>query len=173
MANLISSNALNYQGFLIETFQRFLLDEKTSEKTRVNYVGDLRQFINWLSNSIRSQKNTLEDHLEFLKRVTPELLENYKRALLLEYVPVATVNRRLSSLRMFFRCVMNEGWLFDNPMEFIANIPKDVPLGSDSLPNYINQYLESEFSTDSETQTAERINLTEFIDWLKSTNTTT
>lgn len=172
MAHLISSNALNYQGFLIDTFQRFLLDEKTSEKTRVNYIGDVRQFINWLSNSIQSPQNTPDSHLEFLHRITPELLENYKRSLLLEHVPVATINRRLSSLRMFFRCAINQDWLPNSPMEFVANIPKDVPLASDSMPNYIAQYLESEFSADSETQTAERTNLTEFLDWLKNTHTT-
>lgn len=173
MANLISSNALNYQDFLIQTFQRFLLDEKTSEKTRVNYMGDVRQFINWLSNSIQTKQNSPSTHLELLKLITPELLENYKRSLLLEHIPVATINRRLSSLRMFFRCVINEGWFSDNPMEFIANIPKNVPLSPDSLPNYVTQYLESEFTLDSDTQTAERNNLTEFLDWLKNTTTTT
>ena len=172
MANLISSNVTDYQDFLVRTFQHFLIAQKASEKTRVNYTGDLKQFINWLINSAQPMQKPLSSHLDLLKLVSNDLIENYKRSMLLDHVPIATLNRRLSALRMFFRCVMSQGWLNENPMEFIANIPKDQALDFNDLLTRIDHYVQSEYIHHSQNQKTERATLVEFINWLKETTVT-
>ena len=172
MANLISSNATDYQDFLAGTFQRFLIAQKASEKTRVNYIGDLKQFLNWLMNSAHTIHKPLSSHLDLLKLASNDLVENYKRSMLLDHVPVATLNRRLSALRMFFRCVMSQGWLNENPMEFIANIPKEQTLDFNDLLTRIDHYVQSEYIHHSQNQKTERATLVEFINWLKETTVT-
>lgn len=168
MVYIISSNVSNYQDILLQTFQRFLLDEKVSEKTRVNYLADVRHFLTWLIGSFLPKKNPILSHTDLLKLVSKDLMENYKRTMTLEHTPVSTVNRRLSSLRMFFRCVMNHAWLSDNPMEYIANIPKADTGNVAQINSIIHRFISEDLKEESEKQINYRTYLQEFFDWLET-----
>ena len=120
-ANL--SNALDYQAILESSFIEFLTADGASEKTRNNYRSDLRHFIGWTMLTIVSRGYSApQTHLEFIKLMTPDLLQNYKLYLLENKIPAATINRRLSTLRIFVRMVMERGWMRNNPILTLVNI---------------------------------------------------
>lgn len=122
---IISSNVLNYQGILESPFLDFLKKEGASEKTRNNYRTDLRHFIHWVSITIQTTSTTLpQNHIHFIRNLTPEILTHYRQSLLGHGTPSATINRRLSTLRSFFRFCIAHGWLDRNPIETVRNIKK-------------------------------------------------
>jgi len=119
----MSSNALDYQSFLEQHFVAFLTEQGASEKTRNNYRSDLRHFLAWTTLTIASRRfQRPSSHQELLGSISPDLLQNYKFYLIKNNVPTATINRRLSTIRMFFRCCLSYGWTANNPTVTITNI---------------------------------------------------
>jgi site-specific recombinase XerD len=119
----MSSNVLNYQAILEHTFIDFLLKEGASLSTRNNYRTDVRHFLSWVKITIQKINSQVPDQLDpFFRHTTPELLENYKRSLLTNDIPVATINRRLCAIRMFFRCCHQQGFIDRNPAVTLQNV---------------------------------------------------
>lgn len=120
------SNLLNYQTILEEAFCKFLLNQGASKKTQRNYRTDLHHFLNWVVLTIPTTTNhLLASTAGLLAVITPELLENYKRLLVENHVPLSTVNRRLSSVRAFCRACQAYGWLNHNPAASLQNLTKE------------------------------------------------
>ncbi len=118
-----SSNVLDYQAILEHAFIDFLTADGASEKTRNNYRSDLRHFIGWTMLTIVSRGYpTPQTHIDFVQLITADLLANYKLYLLENRIPTATINRRLSTLRIFIRAAMDFGWLNQNPTLTIGNV---------------------------------------------------
>lgn len=112
----MSANSPDYQAFMERIFLGYLLEQGASEKTRRNYRTDVRHFFGWMEAS----------RVHSLVAVNHETLEAYKRSHTDAHVPISTLNRRLSALRMFFRCAMKEGWITENPMDAVPNITDKV-----------------------------------------------
>jgi len=124
---IISSNALDYQAFLEKHFVVFLTEQGASEKTRNNYRSDLRHFLAWITLTIASRRLPMpSSHQELLGSISPDLLQNYKFYLVKNNVSAATINRRLSTIRMFFRCCLSYGWTANNPTVTMSNIVNTI-----------------------------------------------
>lgn len=104
------------QAALILEFKKFLQSEGSSEKTQKNYVADLEDFFTVLHSS------KLITTLDQLSEAT---IQEYIRTILDQGKSIATVNRRLSTLRIFFKCVQAKKLTIHNPMQHIANLQNE------------------------------------------------
>lgn len=82
-----------------------------------NYLSDVRYFIGWYTK--HTQFDTFQTSLESL---APEHLEAYKAYLLHNNLPVKTINRRLSTVRMLARFLIDQNILTSNPAQHIVNM---------------------------------------------------
>jgi len=111
------------------SFEKFLLAENVSPITLKNYLSDLRHFLGWAILKLKAQnKKNLEtlDFLEFLNQIDNSFVEEYKKYLVINYIPSKTINRRLSTLRKFFSFCISQGWLKENPAKKISNIKYQI-----------------------------------------------
>ena len=99
------------QSFFEQAFLDFLIKQNVSRITRNNYISDLRYFFRWLSPLPPSTMST-------------DILEQYKQSQIYQYIPIASINRRLSTLRKFFTCAASNGWTTTNPTTMLSNIAK-------------------------------------------------
>lgn len=99
---------------LQKSIEAFLLDQR-SEHTRRAYGKDLKRFVKFLlvRNSARREQQP-QSMPELLNR---NLIIAYKDALLSEHLEHTTIDRHLSTLRSFFRWLVEDGILEKNPSE--------------------------------------------------------
>lgn len=168
MDDLILSNVFDYQAFLENIFNNFLIEQHVSAITRKNYRSDLRNFFNWIIETIQSTDKNLPQNLEqLIARVSTEQLEDYKRELLLNQTPQATINRRLSSLRMLFRYAQIKNWITDSPMLSIRNIAITSPVEK-SKHKLMANFKDSLTAEGASEITVKNYlsDVSEFLDWL-------
>lgn len=123
MLNITLSNVPYYQAILEETFLSYLAKQGASERTRKNYRCDMLHFIRWTIMTIQNyQLPPPSSHQELLGYITPEFLSDYRQCLRKNGIPTATINRRLSTIRTFFRCCLSHGWIQKNPAESLSNV---------------------------------------------------
>lgn len=128
LLKIIASNLASYQAIFENALIDFLKQEGTSEKTLKNYRSDLRHFLSWSVLTIQSNTGHLpQSHLEFTTLITPHLLESYKHFLAENKIPIATINRRLSTMRIFCRACIARGWLSYNPATKLQNLTPVKP----------------------------------------------
>jgi len=112
------------------SFKKFLVAENVSPITLKNYLSDLRHFLGWTIIKLKAKnKNFLLeniDYLDFLKKIDESIVEEYKNYLLVNAIPVKTINRRLSTIRKFFSFCINQGWLNKNPAKKVKNEVKSL-----------------------------------------------
>jgi len=176
MDSLMLSNLRDYQAILENGFEQFLLAQEASDKTRKNYRSDIRQFLNWLISTIQSRNIEAPKTKEaLLKLVNSDFLENYKSSQTLEHTPASTINRRLSAIRMFFRCALRNGWTYDDPAVQISNIsrPTENSPYSDVMREALGAYRRyKEQSHASDQIDQEFIDIQEFFEWFNQPNQT-
>lgn len=129
MQDLFKSNILNYQGEMIEwiigIFEKFLVSKKISANTRKNYRSDIRNFITWIVETRKilfSPDNFNTQTRGFCQMIDLQTVENFKQTELEKRIPPSTINRRLSSLRIFLDCAQNNNWVNSNINASIKNI---------------------------------------------------
>lgn len=81
-----------------------------------NYLSDLRYFIGWYTKNAQH-----ESFLISLENLSSEHIEAYKAYLLSNHLPTKTVNRRLSTVRMFGKYLISQNILKSNPAQHIVN----------------------------------------------------
>ncbi len=81
-----------------------------------NYLSDLRYFIGWYTKHAQH-----ESFLTSLENLNSEHIEAYKAYLLNNNLPTKTVNRRLSTVRMFGKYLISQNILSANPAQHIVN----------------------------------------------------
>ena len=142
MPSIILSNVFDYQALLDNEFSTYLIKQNASVITRKNYVMDIKNFFTWLNTGLTNGSITLLENAEKpLTRITSEIIELFKRSLSTSKTPIATINRRLSALRMFFQFALIEHKITENPMTLVRNIPRtDDPNESNSLDAALDAY---------------------------------
>ncbi|WP_251623467.1 tyrosine-type recombinase/integrase [Odoribacter lunatus] len=111
----------------VEPFFNYLKDEKRySSFTLTAYKKDLEQFLAYCAtiNDIRG----FED-------ITPKIVREWVMIKMSEGGTVATVRRKLSTLRTFFRFLMREGKVKEDPTEIVV-----TPKMGHRLPVFVPDY---------------------------------
>ena len=107
---------------LKEAFLDYLrLERNYSERTIVSYGTDLREFEGYLEKT--------EAELDFTK-VHADVVRNWISELMDEGRTATSVNRKLSSLRSFYRFLLRRKEITVNPMLKIVGLKKKKPLPS-------------------------------------------
>ena len=107
---------------LIEAFLDYLrLERNYSERTIVSYGTDLREFEEYLEET--------EAELDFAK-VHADHVRNWISGLMDKGRTATSVNRKLSSLRSFYRFLLKKELVVVNPMLKIVGPKKEKPLPS-------------------------------------------
>ena len=93
----------------IKDFIIFLSSEKRfSTHTTIAYKNDLLQFFNFLKNNYPSNND--------IQEISFKIIRNYVAFLLESNIKVSSVNRKISTLRSYFKFLVREDYLTINPM---------------------------------------------------------
>ena len=119
---------------LKEAFLNYLrLERNYSERTIVSYGTDLREFEGYLEKT--------EAELDFTK-VHADVVRNWISELMDEGRTATSVNRKLSSLRSFYRFLLRRKEITVNPMLKIVGLKKKKPLPSFVREKDMNRLLD-------------------------------
>ena len=110
---------------MLDNFIDFLSAQKRfSEHTAVAYRKDLEQFLKFAE--ITSENELKEVNARLVRGWMVDLMEN-------DYVP-QSVNRKLSTLRTYFKWLNKRGVIAENPMKLVRG-----PKNNKRLPSFIQQ----------------------------------
>lgn len=104
-------------GNIIQDFQIYLeVERNVSAHTRIAYIADIQEFTRFLHNNnfIKSQNEIIN--------VETENIREYLSYLYRQKVKKVTVNRKVSSLRAFYKYVLRTGKIKNNPAEMIQTL---------------------------------------------------
>lgn len=150
------------QDTVTSMFSNYLTQEGASEKTKKNYLADLLDFLSWFG----------KDPL-FLHTVTDKTIQEYIHALEAQKKTISTINRRLSTLRVFFRACIQSNYIGVNPTDGIHNLENNIATGGehkevlDSWHVYLSQKGLSRYSIQDHVNV-----ITEFLEWIKVSKNT-
>jgi integrase/recombinase XerC len=104
-------------GNIIKDFQIYLeVERNVSAHTMTAYISDVQEFARFLSDNNFLKK---EDEISNAK---PETIREYLSYLYRQKVKKVTVNRKVSSLRAFYKYVLRTGRISNNPAEMIQTL---------------------------------------------------
>lgn len=104
-------------GNIIQDFQIYLeVERNVSAHTRIAYIADIQDFARFLQNNniIKNQEQIID--------VEPETIREYLSYLYRQNVKKVTVNRKISSLRAFYKYGLRSGKVQANPAEMIQTL---------------------------------------------------
>ena len=111
---------------LSEEFIKYLQFEKRySSHTLVAYKTDLGQFIQYMNESVGA--------FEF-KDITPKQIRAWIVSLMDEQVSARSVNRKISTLKSFYKYLMRQGITETNPVDLVIK-----PKVGKKLPTFVQQ----------------------------------
>jgi integrase/recombinase XerC len=104
-------------GNIIHDFQIYLEVERNfSAHTKTAYIADVQEFARFLSDN-----NFIKNDDEIIKADT-EIIRQYLSYLYRQKVKKVTVNRKVSSLRSFYKYILRAGRINNNPAEMIQTL---------------------------------------------------
>ena len=110
----------------IDNFQEYISVEKRfSKNTVISYLQDLNQFFKFLSSEY-NVSNSTEINFHLVRHWITRLLENGLEA--------SSVNRKISTLKTYFRFLEREGYVKENPMFKIIS-----PKAKKRLPIFLEE----------------------------------
>ena len=119
---------------LIDSFLDYLrLERNYSEKTIVSYGTDLREFEGYLKE-IEAELEISEVHADHVRNWIISLMDDGRAE--------TSVNRKLSSLRSFYRFLLRKKRITVNPMAKIVSLKKKKPLPSFVREKDMNRLLD-------------------------------
>ena len=111
--------------FVLEDFKNYLLTEKrVSEHTITAYINDLNQFLNFTSITTISE----------LQEVNYQLIRSWIVELIESDIDKRSVNRKLSTLRSFYKWAQKQSLVENNPMLKVQG-----PKQEKRLPSFAKQ----------------------------------
>jgi integrase/recombinase XerC len=115
-------------GNIIQDFQIYLkVERNVSEHTRAAYISDIQEFARFLHN------NNIIKIRDEITNVEPENIREYLSYLFRQKVKKVTVNRKVSSLRAFYKYVLRTGKIKTNPAEMIQTLKTEK-----YMPNFLS-----------------------------------
>ena len=111
---------------LLEKFIHFLQHEKRySTHTITSYTIDLNQFFNFLLSDFQ---------VKSIRKINYQLIRSWITKLLNDKISTRTVNRKIATLKTYFRFLIREGVIEASPMQKIIS-----PKTSKRLPVFVNE----------------------------------
>jgi site-specific recombinase XerD len=169
----MESNVLLYQSKIELDFSEYLITKKVSEKTISNYKSDLHHFLSWFVDFCDKQQAPVTNSVsEFLKLISPAILEEYKNEQLTAQNSPSTINRRLSTLRMFFTSCLEAKLIESDPSAEITNI-NTVKDSQDNLSNILNAYTQALIKDGASASTIKNYvgDIDDFLKWITTNST--
>lgn len=115
-------------GNIIQDFQNYLdVEKNVSAHTQTAYIADVQEFAGFLT------ENHYIKHQDEIIGVAPEIIRQYLSYLYLQKVKKVTVNRKISSLRAFYKYVLRAGKINKNPAEMIQTLKTEK-----YMPNFLS-----------------------------------
>lgn len=109
-------------------FREYLISENISRVSIKNYASDIRHYLAWVQYVLQDEMVQAQSTLDcFIEHSSEELARGYLAYLDSKQTPLRTINRRLSSLRKFYRFCLAREIVNTNPLVSIANKVR-VPL---------------------------------------------
>jgi integrase/recombinase XerC len=119
---------------LIESFLNYLkLERNYSELTIISYGKDLEQFKAYLKK--------LDEEVE-LETVDADIIRSWVITLMDENMAASSVNRKLSSLRSFYRYLLRKGLIQADPVQKVKGPKKKKPLPTFVKEEEMNKLLD-------------------------------
>lgn len=113
---------------LIRDFETYLTTERNvSEHTRLAYIGDVEEFAEFL------QRNNFIKNCDGILNVETETVRAYLGYLFRQKVKKVTVNRKISSLRSFYKFLIRNGKIKKNPAGMIQTTKTEK-----YMPNFLS-----------------------------------
>ena len=110
----------------LNTFFQYLeFEKRLSPNTLIAYKGDLEQFTDYLDRTYQIISE---------KEVNPTHIRSWMVQLMQEGISPRSINRKLSSLKTFFKFLKKRGQLEENPMSKIIS-----PKSGKRLPVFVNK----------------------------------
>lgn len=117
--NRINDDAQN----LYAQFKNYLVSLKKSSATLKNYLSDLRNFIAWFAEAESVDIKLLQSlNIDSLRTISSDSINSYRVYLTSQNSPPLTINRRLSTIRLFCFFCVNRGWMVENPSLDVPNV---------------------------------------------------
>jgi integrase/recombinase XerC len=102
---------------IISNFQNYLEVEKNvSEHTKIAYLADLKEFLNYLT------ENKIIKRESEVVSVDVDQIKGFLSYLYLRKIKKVSVNRKISSLKAFYRYLLRIGKIRQNPAEMIQTL---------------------------------------------------
>lgn len=104
-------------GNIIRDFQTYLeVERNVSAHTGTAYIGDVQEFAGFLVDHHFIEKT------DEIIAIEPEIIRQYLSHLYRQKVKKVTVNRKISSLRAFYKYVLRTGVIRKNPAEMVQTL---------------------------------------------------
>lgn len=111
---------------MLDEFEIYLQKEKRySEHTVKAYLNDLSDFVDFIQ---------IEDNLASYKEVNKQLIRSWMVSLINQQLEAKSVNRKLTSLRTFFKWLKSSGKINENPTSTING-----PKVSKRIPEFVQE----------------------------------
>ena len=142
-----------------------------SPKSHKNYRSDLSHFSGWLILKVRSFGSYIETLSEGIPFLSPSLAHEYRSYMQENKVPMKTINRRLSTLRHFARCLVSLQTLDHNFMEGVENLATGTGKRTSAGPivEDFRSYLEAQ-KVSKNTVKNYVSDVRQFLAWVESVN---
>lgn len=111
---------------ILINFEESLTQAALSSSTIVNYLADLRTFLQWGQCEVDSDFSLLIVRQDHIRLYQHHLTGNLNRA-------ASTVNRHLMALKKFFAFALRMGLISTNPMVGVALVQADEPVAPPTL----------------------------------------
>jgi integrase/recombinase XerC len=108
--------------FLARFIQYIQFEKRYSPHTVSAYQSDLDQFIRFL--------NTPEETITHPSEITHHLIRNWMVSMMGDEITARSINRKIATLRKYFKFLLQEGVIVHNPASKIIapKIPKNLPV---------------------------------------------
>jgi len=104
-------------GSIIRDFQTYLdVERNVSAHTKTAYIGDIEEFARFLTD------NKFIKNADEIVETEPETIRQYLSHLYRQKVKKVTVNRKISSLRAFYKYILRTGVITKNPAEMVQTL---------------------------------------------------
>lgn len=137
---MYNSYNLASRNNLVQNYVDYLNSLGLSHNSIRFYKSDLHHFASWLISRIKTLgvlAEKLEEALPFLK---PEMAYEYRQFLLINKIPVKTINRKLSSLRKLSEFLAKEEIFSFDFTKDLSNVNSSSFISSQSFSLLIEEF---------------------------------